>query len=88
MRKSTPPGLIARKRKEGPDRLYWSADSVARSKAKGFPDRLIRLPEDATSEEIEDLCETYTARLMAWREWGERPQWSERSQWPERSQWS
>jgi hypothetical protein len=45
--RSHTPGLIARKRKSGPDRLYWNADNVSR-KAKGYPDRLIPLPDDAT----------------------------------------
>ena len=64
-RRGTTPGLVAKKRKGGPDRLYWNADSVSRVKAKGFPDRWIPLPDDATNSEIEQLCEAYTERLEA-----------------------
>ena len=62
--RSQTPGLIARKRKRGPDRLYWSADSLS-TKVRGYPDRLIPLPAVASEQEIIDLCETYTARLTA-----------------------
>lgn len=62
--RSQTPGLIARKRKRGPDRLYWSADSLS-TKAKGYPARLIPLPADVTEQEIVDLCEVHTARLRA-----------------------
>jgi hypothetical protein len=72
--RSQTPGLIARKRKSGPDRLYWNADNVSR-KARGYPDRLIPLPDDATDEEILDLCETYTERLLQWLHQGPRPRW-------------
>jgi hypothetical protein len=72
--RSQTPGLIARKRKSGPDRLYWNADNVSR-KARGYPDRLIPLPDDATDEEIVDLCETYTERLLQWLHQGPRPRW-------------
>ena len=71
--RSQTPGLIARKRKSGPDRLYWNADNVSR-KAKGYPDRLIPLPDDGTDEEIVDLCQTYTERLLQWHQ-GPRPRW-------------
>ena len=70
-RRSTTPGLEARKRPNGPDRLYWRAANLSK-KAKGYPDPLIPLPDDATSEEIEELCEAYTARLMAWLQYGDR----------------
>lgn len=70
--RSQSPGLIARKRKYGLDRLYWSADKVSR-KAKGYPERLIPLPKDATEAEIIDLCETYTARLKLWIDRGPAP---------------
>jgi Phage integrase family len=72
--RSQTPGMIARKRKSGPDRLYWSADKVSR-KAKGYPERLIPLPKDATEAEIIDLCETYTARLKLWIDRGPAPRW-------------
>jgi hypothetical protein len=72
--RSQTPGLIARKRKSGPDRLYWNADNVSR-KAKGYPDRLIPLPDDGTDEEIVDLCQTYTERLLQWLHQGPRPRW-------------
>jgi hypothetical protein len=72
--KSQTPGLIARKRKRGPDRLYWAADSVSR-KARGYPSRLIPLPNDATETEIIDLCETYTAKLILWLDRGPAPRW-------------
>ncbi len=55
-----------------PDRLYWRAKNLSR-KAKGYPEPSILLPDDATTEEIEALCETYTARLEAWLEYGEAP---------------
>ncbi len=70
--RSRTPGLIARARKNGPDRLYWSADNVSR-KARGYPDRLIPLPDDATDEEIVDLCETYTEKLLQWLHQGPSP---------------
>jgi hypothetical protein len=70
--RSQTPGLIARKRKRGPDRLYWSADSLS-TKAKGYPDRLIPLPAAVTEQEIGDLCEMHTARLVAWLDRGPAP---------------
>jgi hypothetical protein len=70
--RSQTPGLIARKRKRGPDRLYWSADSLS-TKAKGYPARLTPLPVGAAEQEIIDLCETYTARLIAWLDRGPIP---------------
>jgi hypothetical protein len=70
--RSQTPGLIARKRKRGPDRLYWSADSLS-TKVRGYPDRLIPLPAVASEQEIIDLCETYTARLTAWLDRGPTP---------------
>ena len=72
--RSQTPGLIARKRKSGRDRLYWSADKVSR-KARGYPERLIPLPKDATEAEIIDLCETYAARLRLWIDQGPAPRW-------------
>jgi hypothetical protein len=72
--RSQTPGLIARKRKSGHDRLYWSADKVSR-KARGYLERLIPLPKDATEAEIIDLCETYTARLKLWIDRGPAPRW-------------
>src|ERR1700677_200169 len=72
--RSQTPVLIARKRKSGRDRLYWSADKVSR-KAKGYPERLIPLPRDATEAEIIDLCETYAARLRLWSDQGPAPRW-------------
>jgi len=65
------PGLV-RRRREGRDALYWSADSLS-TKAADFPDRWIRLPLDATAAELADLCETYAARLAAWLDRGARP---------------
>jgi hypothetical protein len=72
--RSQTPGLIARKRKHGYDRLYWSADKVSR-KAKDYPERLIPLLSDATEAEIIDLCEAYTARLKLWLDRGPAPRW-------------
>jgi hypothetical protein len=72
--RSQTPGLIARKRKHGHDRLYWSADKVSR-KAKDYPERLIPLLSDATEAEVIDLCETYTARLKLWLDRGPAPRW-------------
>jgi hypothetical protein len=72
--RSQTPGLIARKRKSGPDRLYWSADKVSR-KAKGYPEGLIPLPNAATEAELIDLCETYTTRLKLWIDRGPAPRW-------------
>ncbi len=66
------PGLIARKRKSGPDRLYWSADKVS-SKAASYPDRWILLPSDASEAELIDLCEAHTARLKLWLDRGPAP---------------
>src|SRR5271154_5498687 len=70
--RSATPGLQKRKRKGGRDVLYWSAASLSK-KAGAFPDPLIRLPGDATPEEIADLCEVYTARLLAWMPRGPAP---------------
>jgi hypothetical protein len=72
--RSQTPGLIARKRKSGPDRLYWSADKVSR-KAKAYPERLIPLPNDVAEAEIIDLCETYTTRLKLWIDRGPALRW-------------
>jgi hypothetical protein len=44
---------------------YWVARQVMRD-PMGFPDTCIRLPADADSEQIAELCQNYTARLKAW----------------------
>jgi hypothetical protein len=67
------PGLIRRRRKGG-DAFYWSAQNRSRD-LRGFPDPLIRLPPDATTAEIADLCETYTQRLALWLAGDARPRW-------------
>ena len=68
------PGLVSRKRKTGPAKLYWSAASLS-SKALGYPDRWIPLPPGASEAEIEDLCEAYAARLDLWLDRGPAPRW-------------
>ncbi|WP_406853531.1 hypothetical protein ABEG18_13240 [Alsobacter sp. KACC 23698] len=71
--RSATPGLVRRKRKAGVA-LYWSALSLSRN-ARLFPDPLIRLPADATAAELQDLCETYTARLNLWLADGPAQRW-------------
>jgi hypothetical protein len=73
--RSNTPGLQRRKRKTGPDALYWDATALSRKHASRYPDRLIRLPSDATPEEVEELCAVYSARFDAWRNMGERPRY-------------
>ena len=58
------PGLIAIKRKHT-RALYWSARSLARD-IEGFPDKLVRIPADATPAQIADICEAMGAKLQAW----------------------
>ena len=73
--RSKTPGLLRRRRKDGADALYWDAASLSRKNAARYPDPLIRLPPDVTPEEVEDLCQTYTARFDAFRERGLRPRY-------------
>ena len=71
--RSTTPGLKRRKCKGGADALYWSAAALSPKDAARYPDRLIRLPRNATPQEIADLCEAHAARFDAWRSLGDRP---------------
>src|SRR5208283_1931413 len=67
------PGRIRRQRAGGPV-FYWSASSLVRD-LQGYPDRLIRLPPNASDAEIADLCAVYTARLESWLQGEARPGW-------------
>ena len=58
--RSQTPGLIARKRKFGPDRLYWNADNLS-TQSEGLSRSLDPFTRnDATDRGDRDLCETYT----------------------------
>lgn len=69
-RKSATPGLIAIRRKHG-STLYWRASSLARD-VTGYPDPLVRIPDDKTPDEIVDLCHALTARFYEWMTTGGR----------------
>jgi hypothetical protein len=58
------PGLKFRKIKDG-RQPYWVAASVAKD-TMGFPDRTVRLPREASEEELAKLCHGHTARLRTW----------------------
>jgi len=62
--RSDSPGLKWRKTAGG-RQPYWVASQVARD-IKEFPDRTVRLPKDATDEELADLCRIHSARLLKW----------------------
>jgi hypothetical protein len=65
--RSDHPGLKFRKsRKSGGNRQpYWVASQVVRDPLD-FPDRTVRLPQEASAEELAELCRLYTARLLQW----------------------
>jgi hypothetical protein len=72
--RSQAPGLKRRRRKDG-EALYWSAAALSPKDAKRYPDAWIRLPQNATPAEIEDLCQVYAERFDAWRAMGDRPRY-------------
>jgi hypothetical protein len=60
------PGLKrGRVLKDGTTLLYWMARQVVRDPA-GFPDLCIPLPRVADDEMLVELCQDYTARLLAY----------------------
>jgi hypothetical protein len=62
--KSDHPGLKWRATVSG-RQPYWVAAQVTRD-TKEFPDKTIRLPANATEDELADLCRLYTVRLLKW----------------------
>lgn len=58
------PGLKFSKLKSG-RQPYWVAGQVVRDPKK-FPHRTIRLPRDASQDELAELCRGYSAELRAW----------------------
>jgi hypothetical protein len=60
------PGLKrGRVLKDGTPLWYWIASQVARD-LRDFPDKCIRLPDDADEARRAELCREHTARLEAW----------------------
>lgn len=62
--RSDHPGLKFDRLKSG-RQPYWVARQVVRD-PMDFPDRTIRLPRDASEEELAELCRLHTARLLKW----------------------
>jgi hypothetical protein len=65
-RRGNSPGLKWN-RNFNPPRPYWVARQVVRDPC-GYPDKTMRLPCDATADELAALCRDYTARLYQWIE--------------------
>jgi hypothetical protein len=65
-RRGNSPGLKWN-RNFNPPQPYWVARQVVRDPC-GYPDKTIRLPSDATADELAALCRDYTARLYQWIE--------------------
>ena len=73
--RSDKPGLKYRTNVAG-RQLYWVAAQVVRD-PRGFPDKTIRLPADASEDELGELCRDHTAALLKWitdREAGREPE--------------
>src|SRR5262245_36376030 len=64
--RSTSPGLKWRTTVLG-RQPYWAAKQVVRD-PKGFPDKTVRLPANASDDEIGELCREHTALLLKWIE--------------------
>jgi hypothetical protein len=62
--RSDKPGLKYRMTVAG-RQPYWVAKQVMRD-PMGFPDKTIRLPSDATEDELAALCRDHTATLLKW----------------------
>jgi hypothetical protein len=50
-----------------PPQPYWVARQVVRD-THGYPDKTMRLPIDASEEELAALCRNYTSKLYLWIE--------------------
>jgi hypothetical protein len=62
--RSDHPGLKYRQTASG-RQPYWVARQVVREPLD-FPDRTVRLPQEASDEELAELCRLYTAKLVNW----------------------
>lgn len=63
--RTTPPGLVRRLRKDGTVRMYWCAKNASR-RAKNYPDGHVKIPDDATQDQIADICGRNYDRLQQW----------------------
>jgi hypothetical protein len=61
--RSSRPGLKRNPR----GRPYWIARNVVRD-PMGYPDSCIALPVDATNEQLAEMCQLHTSRLLSWIE--------------------
>jgi hypothetical protein len=60
------------KRHNRTGRHYWIAKQVV-SNTMAYPDQCIALPVGANDEEIDRLCQDYTASLFAWIDEQKKP---------------